>query len=89
MRRLSEVITSKNCRHIMDVYREGMFTRWEKELDVMRTYDVILATLCHSSESEFELSMGRGWIPVISIDWRYSTHIKVDDTELVIGRRDG
>ena len=87
--KLIDMITSEDCKHIMDAYREGSFTGWEEGLDGMRTYDMGLATLRHTPESGFELDMGRGWISVISIDWRFSTHIKVDGAELVIGRRDG
>ena len=83
------MITSEDCRHIMDAYHEGLFIGWEEGSDGIRTYDMGLATLRHTPVSGFELDMGSGWIPVISIDWRFSIHFKVDGAELVIGRRDG
>lgn len=83
------MITSEDCRYIMDAYREETFTGWDEGPDGLRTYDMGLAILRHTPKGGFELDMGRGWVPVISIDWRFSIHIKVDGAELVIGRRDG
>ena len=83
------MITAEDCRCVMDAYRNRIFKGWKEGPNGERIYDMGLVILRHMSGDRFELDMGRGWIPVVSIEWRFSIHVKIDGAELIIGRRDG
>lgn len=76
------------CKAVMDGYRNGMFSDWESCKDGHRMTLGDIATLLHSPNGTFHVDLGRGWMPVASIEWHSGIHIRIPGGEIIIDKED-